>query len=348
MPLRVEGASLGGRPVFFEIVPPWTPDWTDAQEGPSRLPRRMPPGRLVLYLLTIVVGGLLAWQNARRSRGDYRGARKLVVVVLFLGLLDWLLGERHVPSLSAEIALFYLWMARATLTAAIAWIAYFAVEPYVRRFWPQTLITWNRLLEGKFRDPLVGRDLLIGGLCGLLLVLVMQLDVLLPARFGSPPPLPKLPAALWDLGAELGLRYKLSILVTALMTSITLALVLPLVMLVVRAVIRLPWLAAVVSWLLLGALETFATGQDASFPWLTSLIVTGVALLLLVRLGLVALMATLFVCFLIMSSPITSDLQAWYAPASGFAVLLMVALLVYGFFTARAGQPVFWHRWLDS
>ena len=131
-------------------------------------------------------------------------------------------------------------MARATLTAAIAWVAYFAVEPYVRRFWPQILITWNRLLEGKFRDPLVGRDILIGGLCGILLVLVVQLDVLLPARLGSLPPLPKLPATLYDLGAVLGLRYKLSILVTALMTSITLALVVLLLMLVLRVRSRVP------------------------------------------------------------------------------------------------------------
>ena len=49
----------------------------------------------------------------------------------------------------------------------------------------------------------------------------MQLDILLPSWLGSPPPLPKLPGPLQDLGDVLGLPYKLSILVTALMTSIT-------------------------------------------------------------------------------------------------------------------------------
>ena len=43
------------------------------------------------------------------------------------------------------------------------------------------MITWSRLLDGKFRDPLVGRDILIGGMCGILLVLVVQLDILLPS-----------------------------------------------------------------------------------------------------------------------------------------------------------------------
>jgi hypothetical protein len=93
--------------------------------------------------------------------------------------LDWLLGERHIGVFSEEAGLFYVWMGRAALTAAIAWISYFAMEPYVRRFWPQTMITWSRVLEGKFRDPAVGRDVLVGGMCGILLVLIVQLDVLL-------------------------------------------------------------------------------------------------------------------------------------------------------------------------
>ena len=188
MPIRVEGASLGGRAVFFEVVPPWDQDWSDAEEGPSRVLRRTPIVRSVLYLLAILGGGFLAWHNIRLGRGDQQGACKLLVFVLFLGLLDWLLGERHVAVFTEEVALFYLWLARATLTAAIAWVSYFAVEPYVRRYWPQMMITWSRLLGGKFRDPLVGRDILLGGMCGILLVLVVQLDILLPSWLGLPRP----------------------------------------------------------------------------------------------------------------------------------------------------------------
>src|SRR5262249_32491412 len=35
-------------------------------------------------------------------------------------------------------------------------------EPYVRRRWPQTLISWSAVLIGRLRDPVVGRDVLIG------------------------------------------------------------------------------------------------------------------------------------------------------------------------------------------
>jgi len=348
LPIRVEGASLGGRPVFFEVAPPWNQDWTDADEGPSRLPRRAPLVRSVLYLLAIIAGGFLAWHNLRLGRGDQRGASKLLGFVLLLGLLDWLLGERHVAVFSDEVALLSLWLARATLLAAIAGVSYFAVEPYVRRYWPEIMITWSRLLGGKVRDPLVGRDILLGGLCGILLVLIMQLDILLPSWLGSPSPLPKLPGTTQDLAAVLGLRYKLSIVVASLMTSILLTLVILLLMLVLRVAIRHAWLATAVSWLLLVLLLVAASGYDVSYPWLTSAMVAAVAMIALVRVGLVALVVSLFFWSFLINSPITSNLWAWYAPSSTFAVLLATALLVYGFFTARAGQPMLWHRLLDS
>ena len=32
----------------------------------------------------------------------------------------------------------------------------------MRSYWPQMLTSWVRLLDGQFRDPLVGRDMLVG------------------------------------------------------------------------------------------------------------------------------------------------------------------------------------------
>ena len=37
-----------------------------------------------------------------------------------------------------------------------------SLEPHLRRVWPRTMISWTRLLSGQVRDPLVGRDVLIG------------------------------------------------------------------------------------------------------------------------------------------------------------------------------------------
>ena len=53
-------------------------------------------------------------------------------------------------------------LAGACLVGLAAWVVYLALEPFTRRTWPRSLTSWNRLLSGRFADPLVGRDLLIG------------------------------------------------------------------------------------------------------------------------------------------------------------------------------------------
>ena len=45
-------------------------------------------------------------------------------------------------------------------------MVYMALEPYVRRRWPQSMIAWSRLLGGAVRDPVVGGNLLIGAAFG--------------------------------------------------------------------------------------------------------------------------------------------------------------------------------------
>jgi hypothetical protein len=156
-----------------------------------------------------------------------------------------------------------------------------------------------------------------------------------------------LPAAVQDLAALLGLRYKLSILVTTLMTGMSLSLVVLLLMLIMRVVVRPPWLATTLSWLLLTACYAVSAGCDVSFPWLVGSLIVAITMVLLVRVGLVALIASSFFWFLIVNSPMTANFHAWYWPASSLAVALASALLIYGFLTARAGQWMFWGRLLD-
>ena len=55
------------------------------------------------------------------------------------------------------------------------WLFYLGIEPAVRRRWPQLLVGWTRLLDGRWRDPLVGRAVL-SGLLFALVVLVLGHD----------------------------------------------------------------------------------------------------------------------------------------------------------------------------
>ena len=340
--VRVEGECLAGRVAYFEVVPPWSQPRKSIPYllWGRRSPWRMPFSRLILNLFGMIGGGLLAWHNLRQGRGDHRGARRLALCVFFLGLIDWLLGESHSTAVAEELASLYRWTARSLLTAAIAWLCYFALEPYVRRFWPQTMITWSRVLQGNFRDPWVGRDILAGVACGILLVLLGQIDNLAPSWLGLLVPAPRLPHPAYGLTALLGLRYTLSILVADLLASITLGLIVLLLMLLMRAALRPAWLALGGAWLLLTAIQAFSADCDVAFPWITSAIAASIAMAVLVRGGLVALIAAAFTWSLLMASPMTSDFHAWYAPACGSAVAVVGALLLWGFFAARAGRPL--------
>ena len=185
-------------------------------------------------------------------------------------------------------------------------------------------------------------------MCGILLLLVLQLDNLLPGWLGLARPLPRFPNAAIDAAALVGLRYKLSILVTVLLSSVTLGLIVLLLMLVVRVVFRRSWLAAAISWLGLTTIQAMTSGQDTAFPWLTGGILALVAVVLMSRAGLVAVIVASFFMTLLAASPLTSDIRAWYAPSAMFAVAVAVLLLVYGFFAARAGRPLLWRRLLDG
>jgi hypothetical protein len=71
-------------------------------------------------------------------------------------------------------------------------------------------------------------------------------------------------------------------------------------------------------------------------------------MLLLTRAGLVAMISALFVLGLLLVSPLTANLRAWYAPASTLAVVLAASWLLYGFTAMRAGRPMLWGRMLEG
>src|SRR6202041_722263 len=58
------------------------------------------------------------------------------------------------------IGLLFLQISTALFVAGTTWMLYLAVEPWVRRHWPKTIISWSRLLSAGARDPLGGRNAL--------------------------------------------------------------------------------------------------------------------------------------------------------------------------------------------
>ena len=58
----------------------------------------------------------------------------------------------------------------------------------------------------------------------------------------------------------------------------------------------------------------------------------------LIRFGVLATVAALYTGFMIEELPLTTNWSAWYAPAAGFGIAILVALALYGFVTTLSGR----------
>ncbi len=125
------------------------------------------------------------------------------------------------------------------VVSTTVWLLYVGLEPYVRRRWPQVLIGWSRLLSGRFRDPLVGRDVLIGGATAILVGAVDRVSDVILASAGAPPDAP----ASGGLVTLLGARYLLGSLLD--ITATWFALFLLFMLFSLRVVLRSEWLAVI-------------------------------------------------------------------------------------------------------
>ena len=147
--------------------------------------RRKPPSRS--SIVAVLAGAaLVARHNLRKRRGDRRGALRISIVVLAGSLLSWTTGSAHFASATDEMNRFFTAVGTALFAAGMLWLLYLALEPYVRKFWPATLVSWSRLLAGNYRDPQVWRDVLIGTLFGITIVLSGRLELQLRPLLGFP------------------------------------------------------------------------------------------------------------------------------------------------------------------
>ncbi len=336
-PLRVEAAALRGRPVYFELAGPWSraPRMPTDPTGASKASDYLLVGCFVALLGG---GALLARRNLRLGRSDRRGAMRLAIFVLSFGMLSWATETRHVAS-PAELELFLLGSGYGLFFAGACWMIYIALEPLIRRRWPDSLIAWTRLISGRLADPLVGRVLLAGALVGVFWSLSLELQALTQGAVEATPPIPLFP---WD-STLLGPRAVLGHLFGAPGVSMILALSIALLFFLARVILRKEWLAATVVVLVL-ATPAYLTGGPIAGAFE---LVRWAALIFVLRFGLLALMfAFYFGHFL--EFPLTTDSTAWYAGTSFFVILVLAALAVYGFRIALAGQPAFSGGRLDD
>ncbi|HEV3254107.1 MAG TPA: serine/threonine-protein kinase [Candidatus Acidoferrales bacterium] len=337
VPMRIEAAAYRGKPVYFELIGPWT--------RPERMQPYQPNAGekvglafiIVMSLSLMVAGVMLARRNLRMGRGDRRGAFRLAVFILAAWGLAWFLGVHHVPT-GYEFVLFLMSLSVGLLLSCLSWILYIAMEPYVRRRWPATLVSWSRLLAGGFRDPLVGRDMLAGCLLGAFSITLVRLGWFVPSWLGHPPERPY-SGPNWQF---LGARTLIAALSNNLIGALFVSLAFLFILFLLRALLRKEW-AAAAAFVFLFTLFQTAGNQTLYDPvvWGTGLISTSLSVFLLMRFGLLAFVASGFFNLLLSNFPLTTQGSAWYAGISLAGILLMAAMAFYAFYTSLGGRPVF-------
>ncbi len=339
-PLYVQATAYRGRPVHFAIIPPlrMKPEGLSPWAASSRVES----GRdFLLWLVTGVFVGaaVLAWWNLQLGRGDRRGAARLALYVFGVGAVVWILQASHTGGAFVYPRMM-VGLSQAAWEAARFWIFYIALEPWVRRIWPETLISWTRLLAGRFRDPRIGRDLLVGALVGAIIATMSSVNALAPGWLGLPWELKSSPS-LSLLGPAVLTGQVLAAQLAAIANALFVLTLLLLFRVLFRGVTRdggrlagCGVVVVMVVWLCL---------MEAGHPyvsWLVWGLNVTMLVWLLVRFGLLAAVSANVVIRLL-QLPITTDTSAFYFGNGLFAVGLVLAIAMYGFYTSLAGRPVF-------
>jgi predicted Ser/Thr protein kinase len=330
--LRVEAASFQGKPVYFSLIGDWTkPGRMKDTEKPTIGARASRIIGLILLVSALAGSVLLARRNYRHGRGDREGSLRLAIVMFSLEMALFLCRS-HFPAIGDTIGLTIIAISTALFIAGVSWMLYMAVEPWVRRSWPKSVISWSRLLAGGVRDPLVGRDILFGVSLGLVWILVFQIRYLFMMRMGASP-------ALFSTDALMGGRVALGAWVQQWPQSIQTTLVFFLVLLGLKWLLRKEWIAGI-AFVAIFAVPRGLSGPYTSVELPAQILVYTIALLIVLRFGLVPLACAIFTIDMVIGIPFSSDLSAWYMTTSILALLSVVALAGWGFYHSLGGERV--------
>ena len=349
--IRIEAAAYRGRPTMFEVLGSWVPVEGGVPPAPPA-PAWRAIGVLIVGIVPIAAA-LMARRNLRLGRGDRRGAFRTWAFAFGAGIVAYAISPTHVPSL-AEVDRMFATVGVVLFWSSVLFVVYLALEPYVRRTWPDVLITWSRLTTGRLRDPMVGRDLLVGTLAGLLLSLFDPLLTLLPPALGYPAPAPYQTSLSPLLGVRNVLATIASTPANALLNGMIVMLMVSLIRQGIRALAGLTSgpVARVVGSNVTVAIVTLVlfviiVKRNSLSPLYPVLDIVSTAVLLCcmllvaLRFGLFALIVAFLVLDLGGNAPLTLDNSRIYAGAAWFFTAVIASLGVAGIWMARAGQPLF-------
>jgi serine/threonine protein kinase len=310
--VHVEAAAYEGKVSSFRVV---APAYWKVEEKPYS-------AFLLIYIVIVPLwAAVMVWRNVSRGRADWRGALCLALFCATVEVVRGLLVSHHLAAMEGIVLAKVLRQGGASL--CLMGILYLAFEPYVRRRIPGSLVSWSRLLEGRWRDAHVGSDVLIG----LAACAVAPAGHFLVALAGGlPAEQPALAVSAVEWSAAVLQHLEVAIL-------IGLGYLLALVML--QILLRKVWLAAAGMAIVLCLAVAPATGvmsvwEGAAFY--------PVLFFLLARFGLVSATTLIFARRLLTHAPFTTDFAHWYAWQGVCVTLVLVTLGAVAFWTNLGGR----------
>jgi tRNA A-37 threonylcarbamoyl transferase component Bud32 len=335
---RLEAAAHAGKPVSMIVTGPWSRS--------ARTPRAAPPlfNRITATLEAIIMPALmtaaavLARRNVKAGRGDRRGAFRTATIIFVTSMTAWML-RGPIGAIGADIPRMFAAIGRALFDAGLMWLTYLGLEPYIRRYAPDSLIGWTRLIVGRWRDPVVARDVMTGVCAGLAMTVFYAVHNVIPPLLGRPEPMP----LGMDANLLRGTRYVLGYLIERIGAGVQGAMLCVVGFVALLILLKRPWRAAV------AAIVVFTpVAINGMFPAGTPLLdlVLGTALIAvfvftIVRFGLLATMAALTTHFVLLRAPITTEFSSWRGPLGLWFVALVaiVGLAACYFARAASGPP---------
>ena len=319
IPLKVQAASYRGIPTSFFVFPP-DKKFTEEKFFPPNNNNRI-AGRIMGWVTFIVYVSpfILAGYHLRRGLGDRRGAFRLAVYCGGVSFIANLLLATHVR-LPFEVILLMHMVWSSAGAAFMCWGYYIAIEPLARRYWPSILVSWTRLLRGSFRDPLVGRDLLIGVVVGIALSLIQRVN---HWQWG------KLPTE--DQTTLLDLRSLFGRILELHFHSITTGFFVVTLLIISVMIFRSKKIAPIAIVL------PFIIADILQRPLIEipgNLIVGLTLIFLLIRYGFLTPTVAAFIINLL-SGVITMNFDAYYAMNGMVLVAIVLSIAIYGFITSQ-------------
>ncbi len=196
----------------------------------------------------------------------------------------------------------------ALLWAGFFWTFYVALEPYVRRRWPQSMIAWGRPLGGVAFGVGVGAYFLGRNL-------ILETYVSGAGRL--------------ELDSFAAARQAVGEMLFQVILRTGFALVLFFLFFPLRALLRSQWIAAASFTVLLIPLTPGSAGHPALAVVLNT-VGPVIILFVTIRFGVLAMTASFFTTAMLIQFPATTDLSAWYAGSTLFVYAVVLALAGYG------------------